>query len=310
MALFEQAISDPDYAAWGNNGFESALAVPVMLDGRCVASLGVYGQRARAFDEQDLVLMRTVAEQVAAALRGLRLRDQSEARAQRLEQLELRHRALLERLVRAQEQERSRVAADLHDDTVQVLSACVIALDRVRRSVEAGEAERAAATLSDVSRLIAEAVERTRRMTFELRPAVLWHHGLEAALKQLVGTVESEAGIAARLEVDTSAARLDATLETIAFRSIAELVANVRSHSAAQHFSVTVSSDAEQLYAVVEDDGRGFDVEPALARARATNHLGLESLIERVDAAGGEVVVSSTPGSGTLVTLRLPIRPA
>ena len=297
-AMFEQAGSDPDYAAWGDNGFESALAVPVMLEGGCVATLAVYGQLPRAFDEQDLVLMRTVAEQVAAALRGLRLRDQSEARAQRLEQLELRHRALLERLVRAQEQERSRVAADLHDDTVQVLSACVIALDRVRRSIEAGETERAAATLSEVSQLIAEAVDRTRRMTFELRPAVLWHHGLEAALKQLVGTVESEAGIATRLEVDASAARLDATLETIAFRSIAELVANVRSHSGAKNLAVTVTSDPEQLYAVVEDDGRGFDVELALARARATNHLGLEALIERVDAAGGEVGVDSTIGAG------------
>jgi GAF domain-containing protein len=307
--LFEHAISDPDYAPWGNNGFESALAVPVMLNGSCVASLTVYGQHPRAFDDQDLVLMRTVAEQVTSALRGLRLRDQSEARAQRLEQLELRHRALLERLVHAQEQERSRVAADLHDDTVQVLSACVIALDRVRRLVEAGEAERAGVTLSEVSHLIAEAVDRTRRMTFELRPAVLWHRGLEAALKQLVGTVESEAGIATRLEVETSAARLDATLETIAFRSIAELVSNVRSHSGAKHLSVTVTSDPEHLYAVVEDDGRGFDVELALARARATNHLGLEALIERVDAAGGGVVVSSTPGSGTLVTMRLPIRP-
>jgi signal transduction histidine kinase len=309
-ALFEQAGSDPDYAAWGDNGFESALAVPVMLEGVCVATLAVYGQLPRAFDEQDLVLMRTVAEQVAAALRGLRLRDQSEARAQRLEQLELRHRALLERLVRAQEQERSRVAADLHDDTVQVLSACVIALDRVRRSIEAGETERAAATLSEVSQLIAEAVDRTRRMTFELRPAVLWHHGLEAALKQLVGTVESEAGIAARLDVDASAVRLDATLETIAFRSIAELVANVRSHSGAKNLTVTVTSDPDQLCALVEDDGRGFDVELALARARATNHLGLEALIERVDAAGGDVEVDSTIGAGTRVTMRLPIRPA
>jgi GAF domain-containing protein len=306
--LFEHAGRDPDYVAWGDNGFESAVAAPVMLDGICVASLVVYGQHPRAFDEQDVVLMRTVAEQVAAALRGLRLRDQSEARAQRLEQLELRHRALLERLVRAQEQERSRVAADLHDDTVQVLSACVIALDRVRRSIEQGETERAAATLTEVSQLIAEAVDRTRRMTFELRPAVLWHHGLEAALKQLIGTVESETGIAARLEVSTPAVRLDATLETIAFRSIAELVANARSHSGAKTLTVTLGYNREQLHAVVEDDGRGFDVDLARTRARATNHLGLEALVERVDAAGGEVTVGSTPGVGTRVTLRLPTR--
>jgi signal transduction histidine kinase len=306
--LFDRALSDPRYVAWGDNDFESALGVPVMLDGVCAASLVVYAEHPRAFDEQDVVLMRTVAEQVAAALRGLRLRDQSEARAQRLEQLELRHRALLERLVRAQEQERSRVAADLHDDTVQVLSACVIALDRVRRAVEEGETARAATTLSEVSLLIAEAVERTRRMTFELRPAVLWHHGLEAALKQLMGTVESETSIVTRLEAGDVAARLDATLETIAFRSIAELVANARSHSEAQHLAVTVATDGDRLHATVKDDGRGFDFDLAMARARATNHLGLEALIERIDAAGGEVAIESERGGGTTVRLSLPLR--
>ncbi|MDX6544700.1 MAG: hypothetical protein QOG02_474, partial [Gaiellales bacterium] len=306
--LFDHALSDPDYAAWGDNDFESALGAPVMLDGVCAASLVVYAEHPQAFDEQDVVLMRTVAEQVAAALRGLRLRDQSEARAQRLEQLELRHRALLERLVRAQEQERSRVAADLHDDTVQVLSACVIALDRVRRAVEEGEKARAATTLSEVSLLISEAVERTRRMTFELRPAVLWHHGLEAALKQLMGTVESETSIVTQLEASDVAARLDATLETIAFRSIAELVANARSHSEAQHLAVAITTDGDRLHAAVKDDGRGFDFDLAMARARATNHLGLEALIERIDAAGGEVTIESERGCGTTVRLSLPLR--
>jgi signal transduction histidine kinase len=145
-------------------------------------------------------------------------------------------------------------------------------------------------------------------MTFELRPAVLWHHGLEAALKQLMGTVESETSIVTQLEASDVAARLDATLETIAFRSIAELVANARSHSEAQHLAVAITTDGDRLHATVKDDGRGFDFDLAMARARATNHLGLEALIERIDAAGGEVTIESERGCGTTVRLSLPLR--
>ncbi|MDX6591511.1 MAG: hypothetical protein QOJ13_707 [Gaiellales bacterium] len=285
-----------------------ALVTSVQVDGRNVAKLMVEGERPNELDEQDRVLMQTVAEQVSAALRGLGLRDQSEARAQRLEHLESRHRALLERLVRAQEEERSRVAADLHDDTVQVLSACVIALDRVRRAVTEGNVDRAAATLNSVSELMAGAVERTRRMTFELRPAVLWHHGLEPAVRQLLETLERETGIETTLHMTVSE-RLDPTLETIAFRSIAELVGNVRSHAEASRIEITVGERDSRLAVAVRDDGRGFQLDPALARARATNHLGLETLMERIDATGGSIEIETGPGSGTEVRLEFPIRP-
>jgi two-component system, NarL family, sensor histidine kinase UhpB len=292
----------------GEDGWSSMLVTAVQVDGSTVAKLIVEGERPHQLDEQDRVLMQTVSEQVSAALRGLGLRDQLKARAKRLEQLESRHRALLERLVRAQEQERSRVAGDLHDDTVQVLSACVIALDRVRLLISQGAVDRAASTLESVSQLVSGAVERTRRMTFELRPAVLWHHGLEPAMRQLLETLERETGISATLEMAVED-RLDPTLETIAFRSIVELVGNVRSHANATRVDIVVAQKDSRLVIDVSDDGRGFQLDPALERARATNHLGLETLIERIDATGGEVDIDTEPGRGTAVRIVLPIRP-
>src|SRR5689334_9831148 len=160
----------------------SELLTPVIVDGECIAVLGVYDGHRDRFDAADALAMRTVADQVAATCRGVLLREQSEQRAERLAALERRHRELMERLVRAQEQERSRVAADLHDDTIQVMSACVISLDSVRLAMQDGNVERARRGLEQVSDLISGAVERTRRMTFDLRPAVLWHHGLVVAL--------------------------------------------------------------------------------------------------------------------------------
>jgi GAF domain-containing protein len=306
---FGQTTDDPRYlhwlpeAAWGG-----VLVTPVVVNDVCQATLVLYTDEASSLEESDEVLMETVAEQVAAHLRSIALRDQSEARATRLEALERRQRGLLERLVRAQEQERSQVAGDLHDDTVQVLAACVIGIDRIRRSIGAGELDRAGANLRDVADLLAGAVDRTRRMTFELRPAVLWHHGLEPAVARLLDALAAETGAVTRLVADRLPERFDVTTETIAFRSIRELIANIRTHANAQMVTVELSVEDSTLTASVSDDGQGFDVEGALRHARATNHLGLEAMIERIDAAGGTIDLDAAPGKGTRVTLTLPIR--
>ena len=308
----DHASQQEGYVPWVETDvrYESVLVTPIIVDGTTQAAIALYDLTPHRFDHQDELLMHAVAEQVAAALRGAALQSQLGVRAARLERLERRHRQLLERMVLAQEEERSRVAADLHDDTVQVLSACVIALDRVRRSIEGGHVERAAATLDEVSELISGAVDRTRRMTFELRPAVLWHNGLEPALRQLLSTVEAEWGMAVTFDATGLEERLDVTLETIAFRSIAELIANARQHSRAENLRITLETGDGHLHAVVSDDGRGFDLEQAIVRARATNHLGLEALMERIDAAGGSIEIDTAPGKGTTVRLSLPVRPS
>ncbi|HEY2790163.1 MAG TPA: GAF domain-containing protein [Gaiellales bacterium] len=287
----------------------SELLTPVIVDGTCIAVLGVYDEHADLFDAADALAMQTVTDQVAATCRGVLLREQSDQRAERLAALERRHRDLMERLVRAQEQERSRVAADLHDDTIQVMSACVISLDSVRLAVQNGNVERAARGLEQLSELISGAVERTRRMTFDLRPAALWHHGLAIALRQSLNTMEAETGVATTLEVAGFEERIDATMETLIFRSITEILGNVRAHASATAVVVSLERRENIVHVRVADDGRGFDLETALARARRTNHLGLESLMERVDAAGGTVAITTAPGEGTVVDIVQPLWP-
>ena len=287
----------------------SELLTPVIVDGECIAVLGVFDEQPDLFGAADALAMQTVADQVAATCRGLLLREQSERRAERLAALERRHRELMERLVRAQEQERSRVAADLHDDTIQVMSACVLSLDSVRLAIQDGNAERAARGLEQVADLISGAVERTRRMTFDLRPAVLWHHGLVIALEQSLHTMEGEMGIAATLEVEGFEERIDSTMETLIFRSITEILGNVRAHAGAESVVVRLARTGNVVHVRVADDGRGFDLEGALARARRTNHLGLETLMERVDAAGGTITITTAPGAGTVVEITQPLWP-
>jgi signal transduction histidine kinase len=280
----------------------------VIVEGVCEAVLGAYDERPARFDEDDALLMTTVAEQVAAAMSGAELRAESQRRARRLERLEHNRRELLARLVRAQEEERSSVAGDLHDDVIQVMSACVISIDMVRHAIESGHLERAQAALAKAAELMAGAVERTRRMTFELRPAMLSEKGLVPAVRQLLRSIEAEGQIATTLTARGLHHRVEAATETIAFRSISELIANARKHSAAGRVDVTMWLADEELEIEVTDDGVGFEPQPALRRARETNHLGLEALIERLEAAGGRVTIEAAPFHGTTVRLVLPAR--
>jgi signal transduction histidine kinase len=309
QVVLKDAPAHPAYAWPAPIPLPSELLTPVMVDGDCIAVLGVYDEHSDLFDAADALAMQTVADQVAATCRGVLLREQSNQRAERLAALERRHRDLMERLVRAQEQERSRVAADLHDDTIQVMSACVISLDSVRLALQGGNVERAARGLEQVAELISGAVERTRRMTFDLRPAVLWHHGLVIALEQSLHTMESETGVTASLAVSGLDERIDPTMETLIFRSISEILSNVRAHASATSVVVQLERDEQVIHVRVADDGRGFELETALARARRTNHLGLESLMERVDAAGGTVEITTAPGEGTVVEIIQPLWP-
>jgi signal transduction histidine kinase len=103
--------------------------------------------------------------------------------------------------------------------------------------------------------------------------------------------------------------RIDATMETLVFRSITEVLANARVHSGAKTLRVRIERAADVLHVRVADDGRGFLLDAALARARRTNHLGLESLMERVDAAGGRVDIATAPGQGTVVEISQPLWP-
>lgn len=304
--LLDSAVDDPSYQHSNRPEYRSAVVTPVMVDGACHAAIVVADRRPTQYDATDAALMQTVADQVAAALRGVLLREQLADRAEHLEELELRHRSLLERLVRDREEERSEVATDLHDDTVQVLSACVIALDSVRRSVEAGEDARAVQNLRDVSRMITGAAERARRMTFELRPAMLWHHGLVDALQHLLATMEQTLGMRTSLHVEGLDAPVEPALEAILFRTITAVLANVRQHAQASTVEVSLVHHDGELVASVLDDGRGFVVGSALGPG-APSHA-LTALMERLEAAGGSLTVTSSPGEGTAVRIALPVR--
>ena len=212
---------------------------------------------------------------------------------------EAERRRVVSRLLRAEQQERRRIASELHDDTVQVLAASLLALDRLAGCTNA-DAIRGVA--ESTRQTLAAATDRTRRLMFELRPP----QGFAKAVRELA----SQAGHEADLDVEVSVPSepIPFMVEEVAYRTVREAVSNVRRHAQARHLEIAVAVSNGTLRGAVRDDGRGFDPARIGRRAHGVRlHLGIETLLERAELAGGKATVDSTPGKGTEVTFELPM---
>jgi PAS domain S-box-containing protein len=211
---------------------------------------------------------------------------------------------VLEAMLHAEAAARAQIAGELHDDTIQVMTAALLAVERVTLAAADGDA-RVVEALAAARATLQTAVERARRLTFELRPPLLDAQGLAAALRDLVSEVERESGFAVSLEAPTG--RFSYTVEDLAFRTVKEALANARKHSSAQQVEVRLWTEQRWLHGCVVDDGRGFDVDRALDRRGMRLHIGLDSMRERVRLAGGEVSITSAPGEGARVDFAVPL---
>ena len=218
-----------------------------------------------------------------------------------------RHRRhILASLLQAQEDERSRIATELHDDTVQVMTAALLSMDRLEMISRKGDVGRVGSAVTHTRAVLEEATERTRRLMFELRPAILYESGLGAALQLLADQTARETGASADVEVQ--ARRYDPAVEELVYRTVQEALANARKHASPTAITVRLGeNDGTGLVGEVADDGRGFDPVMIQRRSDAALHLGLESMMERIRAAGGDVELTSAPGRGTRVAFSVPL---
>lgn len=210
---------------------------------------------------------------------------------------------LLRELLHAEQRERRRIAAELHDDTLQVITAALLRMDMLRDQLHSAGAADAAPLFAPVRHDLALAMERTRHMLFALYPRDLEELGLNA-LGQLVERLAEDGGIGWRVEVDTG--RHPAVTEQLAYRTVREAVTNTVKHARATAVLVTARDRDGSLRVAVVDDGDGFDTS-RVAAAGDPMHLGLHELVSRIEAAGGAARIRSRPGGGTSVRFWLPV---
>lgn len=289
----------------GHPRMVSYLGAPIGRGGRHFGNLYLTDTvRPDGFDADDEALLMSFAAFAACAIENSELLALERARAEavasqaQLEERERSRSAVLAATIAAQEAERARVARDLHDEIGQALTSVLLWL----RLVE--DDDHAALPAEELRELVADALQRTRRLAFDLRPTVLDDVGLAPALARLADDL-SQRGAALVIDtvVDDSAERLTLRTEvtTVVYRVVQEALTNVVRHAGASSASVTVTVSGGVLRAVVEDDGIGFDP------AAPTVSLGVRGMIERAQLVGGSLRVVSSPGSGAVVVLEVPV---
>ena len=208
---------------------------------------------------------------------------------------------LLGHLIRAQEEERSRIAAGIHDDTIQMLTAANLALQQLRLRLRDPEHVR---ILDRLAGTLSLSMARLRQLIFDLRPTGIGNGSITAALRAYLEEMRSESGITYQYE-DSRTARAPASTNMLIYRVVREALLNVRKHSRARTVVVQMRDVSDGYLVRIVDDGVGYS--PAEVEDRP-GHLGLILMRERVQAAGGWCRIESMPGGGTTVEFWVPLQ--
>jgi PAS domain S-box-containing protein len=231
--------------------------------------------------------------------------ERERARAE-LEESRIAREELLAAMLHAEDEQRMRLATDLHDDAIQEMAASILSIDMLCSDLRKSGNDELLQKAQRARDRLGGATERARRLMFELHPQLLEARGLAAALKQISDQLVQDTGIAAT--VHCPEIRFNPAAESLAYRTVLEALANVRRHAEAAHVSITITPGEQSLHGSVRDDGIGFDTEAVRRRPTDHLHLGLAAMRERVSLAGGSIVVESALGSGTTVTFAVPNR--
>jgi signal transduction histidine kinase len=225
----------------------------------------------------------------------------------RLIEGERRFRGLAKAVWKVQEEERRRLARELHDGLGQTLTALTNQLARLQQKLDGQVSDELAARVADSVEMARSALNESRELSRLLRPPVLDDLGLAAALSWLARTLEQRTGLRVELNLEGLEQRLDPDVETLVFRLVQEALTNVLRHAGVDRATVGVSLGDGLLALHVSDQGRGFDAGTALAGTEAATGSGLRGMRDRLELFGGRLELISEPGDGTRVSAVVPL---
>jgi PAS domain S-box-containing protein len=214
-----------------------------------------------------------------------------------------RIRMMASQLALVEEQERRRIATEIHDHISQSLAVAKLRLGMLRESLAPEQLQ----AVDEVRGLLSQAIAESRSLTFELSPAILYELGLGAAIEWLIEQ-RSNFGVQFEFQNESRDLHLRRDLAVTLFQAVRELLVNIVKHAQASQAVVRMSHTGHQLAIDVEDNGVGFDVTERLTRRPGDTSLGIFSVQERLDHLGGKTEIKSTPGKGTRVRLTAPLR--
>jgi signal transduction histidine kinase len=280
----------------------NAIVVPVRAAGELIGALGL-ASHGSSLSADDLNLLEAVAHQLAVALDNSRHYQEAKKALEELADAQESLRTYLRLATDAQEEERKRLARELHDDTIQSLVVIKATLD----TLTAGQRTSGAVKdrLDAVKQMVEATVDGVRRFSRDLRPSVLDDLGLVQAVDSLITDMARRTNIQTFLDVEGESRRFSGDAELAVFRIAQEALRNVEWHSGAANARVALTFSPEGLVAQVADDGSGFDLGQVMGEHGNDVPLGLVGMQERAKLVGGALEIETQPHQGTKVTVTL-----
>ena len=273
-------------------GLTSVVAVPIVSGARTFGALSLFSiNETKKFSDRDVTILTAIGRQAGIAIENAYLYENMRFYARRI--------------THAQENERQRIARELHDDTIQSL----IVLSRRLETLGASDErlpEAITQGIKELRELTGGVIQRVRRFSQDLRPSILDDLGLLPALEELTTDLNRQAGLQAEFQVLGTKRRLSSEVELTLFRIAQEALNNVRKHAQATRVVLTVEFINGAVQMTVQDDGKGFIPPKLTEHLVAVGKLGLLGMYERAQLIGGTLTVESAPGQGTRVIVKVP----
>jgi signal transduction histidine kinase len=282
----------------GLPGFE-LVYVPLRAKEAFAGSLFVGSEHLEQFTDEQMTLLDAIGWQIAMAVRNARL-------YQAVQLKEKEQAAILHLAIGAQEEERKRVARELHDETSQALAAMLLGLDTLEVALK-NRPDEAAAMQASIKEIARQMLEDIRRITTDLRPSLLDDMGLIPAISWYGDQRLKPLGISLELEKDGIDGRLPVDMEVALFRIVQEAFTNVIRHAHASRVELQFEHREHDLIVRVSDDGCGFETHSRQSKDISRRRLGLHGMRERAEILGGHFTLQSAPGEGTQITVCIPL---
>ena len=281
-------------------GISCFVSVPLKSKNSTLGIMNVACSRDYYFTENDFRLLDSMGYHVGLALENSVLYE-------RVKEREKLRGQLLSSVITAQEEERKRIARELHDEYGQTLTGLIMSVESLENMILPQQAQLLKEKLKDVKTRAVHALEEMRRLTVDLRPSTLDDLGLVTTIRSYVQTHLEATGIRVDFERKGVTKRLAPAVETALFRIIQEAIHNITKHAEAQNVIIRLEVKANKIAAIVEDDGKGFDVKAIFRSKTGMRSLGLLGIQERATLLGGTFNIKSRVGHGTRLIVEIPI---
>lgn len=275
------------------------VSVPLRSKNRTLGIMNIACSSELYFTETDFKILNSIGYHVGLAIENSILYE--EAR-----QKEKLRGQLLSSVINAQEEERKRIARELHDEYGQTLTGLMMSIESLE-DITSPEQSQFKEKLKKTKSIVMRALEDVRRLTIALRPSTLDHLGLVATVRSYAQTHLEAAGIQVDFESKGLNERLAPAVETALFRIIQEAIHNITKHAEARHVKIQLEARADRITAIVEDDGKGFDMDAVFKSRIERQSLGLLGIQERANLLGGTFDIKSRPGQGTRLIVEIPV---